>query len=704
MNLARVEIPFGAQTLVIETGKLAKQANGSVIVTYGGTAVLVTACMSGSPREGIDFFPLLVEYQEKTYSAGQIPGGFFKREGRPTQKEILTARVIDRPIRPLFPDGFFNEVQVVATVLSSDGENDPDILALIGASSALEISDIPFSGPIGAARVVMADGEFILNPTYEQREDAQLDFIVAAKGDGLVMIEGEGKEVPEDKVLEALKFAEDHMGTVVEIQKELKAQCGKAKADVATKPRNEALLQKIRETAGQRLTEVYGIADKTHRDEARAQLLKDLTADLSVYDSCKRSDDEQITEGSIRSLFDFVEYDEVRRLIFEEGRRADGRGPKEIRDLCGEVDFLPRTHGSSLFTRGQTQSLGVITLGSKRDEQLVESLEGTTYKNFMLHYNFPAFSVGEVRPMRGPSRRDIGHGTLASKAIRAVLPVKEDFPYTIRIVSEILESNGSSSMATVCSASMALMSAGVPIKAAVAGISVGLVTQEGKDPVLLTDIMGLEDHFGDMDFKVAGTRQGVNAIQMDLKISNVSVELLTAALQQSKEARLKILDVMDGVIDQPRPDVSEHAPKIVTGHILPDKIGSVIGPGGKIIKEIIERFECESIDIDDDGTVVVSAIGKDNAAQAMAYINKFMEEPQVGKIYNGVVKRVMNFGAFVEILPGREGLVHVSELSDTYVKDCSAVVKIGDEFKVKLVEIDKMKRLNLSKKQAAQEA
>ena len=390
----------------------------------------------------------------------------------------------------------------------------------------------------------------------------------------------------------------------------------------------------------------------------------------------------------------------IRRLIFEEGRRADGRGAAELRDLSGEVDALPRTHGSSIFTRGQTQSLGVITLGSKRDEQLVESLQGTTYENFMLHYNFPSFSVGEVRMMRGPSRRDIGHGALAAKAVKAVLPSKEDFPYTIRIVSEVLESNGSSSMATVCSASLALMSAGVPIKAPVAGISVGLVTQEGKEPVLLTDIMGLEDHFGDMDFKVAGTREGINAIQMDLKIQNVSVDLLKNALAQAKEARLKILDVMEKVIDKPRADVSDYAPKILIGQIPPDKIGAVIGPGGKVIKGIIETFECESVDINDDGTVFVSAIGKENANNAMAYINRFMEDPEVGKTYDAVVKKVMNFGAFCEILPGKEGLVHVSELSDEYVKDCNDVVKVGDTFRVKLNEIDKMKRLNLSKKMA----
>lgn len=700
MNVVKVEAPFGEQSLTIETGKVAKQANGAVVVTYGGTQVLVTACMSRSAREGIDFFPLMVEYQEKTYSAGKIPGGFFKREGRPTQKEILTARVIDRPIRPLFPEGMSNEVQVVATVLSSDGENDPDMLAMVGASAALEISDIPFSGPIAGARVAKVDDDFILNPTYEEREEASLDFIVVVKGDGLVMIEGEAQEAPEETILEALAFAESKLGVVIEAQKKLKAECGKENSDVITKSRNEEVLKKMRELSADKLTAVYSIGDKIERERERGALINGLVEDLSVYDSCKRTEDEEITAKSIHRLFEVIEYDEVRRLIFEEGRRADGRGPKELRELSGEVDFLPRTHGASLFTRGQTQSLGIITLGSKRDEQMVESLKGTTYDNFMLHYNFPSFSVGEVRMMRGPSRRDIGHGTLASKAIKAVLPSKEDFPYTIRIVSEILESNGSSSMATVCSGSMALMSAGVPIKASVAGISVGLVTQEGKEPVLLTDIMGLEDHFGDMDLKVAGTREGVNAIQMDLKIQNVSVDLLRNALAQAKEARLKILDMMDSVIDKPRDDVSDYAPKILIGHIPPDKIGSIIGPGGKTIKAIIEDFECESVDINDDGTVFVSAVGKDNAKNAMAHINRFMEDPVVGKTYDAVVKKVMNFGAFCEILPGKEGLVHVSELSDEYVKDCNDVVKVGDTFRVKLNEIDKMKRLNLSKKQA----
>ena len=700
MNLGKVEVPFGKETLIIESGKVAKQAGGAVMVTYGGTMVLVTVCMSESPREGMDFFPLFVEYQEKTYSAGQIPGGFFKREGRPTQKEILTARVIDRPIRPLFPDGVRNEVQVVATVFSSDGENDPDIFALIGASAALEISAIPFAGPIAGGRVALVNDEFVLNPTYAQREEALLDLTVAKKEDGLVMIEGEAKEVPEDKILAALKFADEKIGCVIEAQKKLRKQCGKDKADIAVNSPNEALLDKIRELAGKKLTSVYKIGDKMERDQARTALIEQLVADLNVYDSCRRNEDEEITAATVLKLFDVVEYDEVRRLIFEEGRRADGRGLKDVREVSGEVDILPRTHGSSLFTRGQTQSLGVVTLGNKRDEQLVESLEGTTYKNFMLHYNFPAFSVGEVKPMRGPSRRDIGHGALAAKALKAVLPTKEEFPYTVRIVSEILESNGSSSMATVCSGSMALMSAGVPVKSSVAGISVGLVTKEGKKPVLLTDIMGLEDHFGDMDFKVAGTSKGVNAVQMDLKIQNVSLDLLKDALAQSREARLMILEKMNAVISQSRADVSDYAPKIVCGQVPQEKIGAVIGPGGKTIKEMIERFECESIDIDDDGKVFVTAIGKDKAQKAIDYINGFTEEPEVGKIYDGVVKRVMNFGAFCEFLPGREGLVHVSELSDTYVKDCNEAVKVGDTFKVKLIEIDKMKRNNLSKKQA----
>ncbi len=699
MNLGRIEIPFGAQNLIIESGKLAKQANGAVTVTCGGTVVLVTACMAKKPREGIDFFPLMVEYQEKTYSAGRIPGGFFKREGRPTQKEILTCRVIDRPLRPLFPEGLFNDVQVVASVLSSDGENDPDILALVGASAALMVSDIPFFGPVGAVRVGMIEDELILNPTYEQREQCKLEMVIAGQEKGVNMIEGEAGMVPEEEVLKAIDFAFEALIPVAKIQKELQKEIGKPKTEVACVPTNEKLLDKLRGMAKDKLMEVYQIDVKQDREDALAELLAGLTADMSAFDDCKRSEDEEITEGEIRRLFDVIEYEEVRRLIVEKGKRADGRGVKDLRELTCEVNVLPRTHGASLFTRGQTQSLAVVTLGTKRDEQLIEALEGTTYQNFMLHYNFPSFSVGETRPMRGPGRREIGHGALAAKALKAVLPDKEAFPYTIRVVSEILESNGSSSMASVCAGAMSLMDAGVPVTDAVAGISVGLISN-GDQKILLTDIMGLEDHFGDMDFKVAGTRKGVTAIQLDLKIKEVSVELLGKAMEQARDARLAILDKMHATIPSSRDDISDYAPRILTCQVPEDKIGAIIGPGGKVVKKIIEDTGVTSIDIEDDGKVLVSSVDKESADKAVAIINSMIEEPEVGKIYPATVKRIMNFGAFCEFLPGKEGLVHVSELSKDYVKDVESVVKVGDQFNVKLIEIDKMGRVNLSKKQA----
>ncbi|MCR4337427.1 MAG: polyribonucleotide nucleotidyltransferase [Candidatus Omnitrophica bacterium] len=697
----RIEIPFGAQSLIIESGKLAKQANGAVTVTCGGTVVLVTACMSKKPREDVDFFPLMVEYQEKTYSAGKIPGGFFKREGRPTEKEILTSRVIDRPLRPLFPLGFYHDVQVVASVLSSDGENDPDILALVGASAALVISDIPFDGPVGAVRVAQVDGQLVVNPTYAQRTQADLDFVVAGIEAGINMIEGEALEVPENVVHDALALAFKELVAVARAQKELQKQVGKPIAKVEIQKPNEALVNKVRSLVGKRLTDVYQIGDKQQREEAAAELIADLTKDLSIFEGHGR-DGEEITQGTIRKIFELIEYEEVRRLVFQEKRRADGRGLKDIRPISSEVGVLPRTHGSSIFTRGQTQSLAIVTLGTKRDEQLIESLEDTTYKNFMLHYNFPSFSVGETRPMRGPGRREIGHGALAEKAIQAVLPSKEDFPYTIRVVSEILESNGSSSMATVCASSLALMDAGVPIKDTVAGISIGLITKD-QQAVLVTDIMGLEDHFGDMDFKVAGTRQGITAIQLDLKIEKISLDLLTQAMGQAKEARVFILGKMDEAISTAREEISQYAPRILICEVPVDKIGEVIGPGGKVIKKIMEDTGATSIDIEDDGRVLVSATNKDAAEKAVAIIRGLTEQPEIGKIYDAVVKRVMPFGAFCEFLPGREGLVHVSEISSTYVKDVNEVVKVGDRFKVKLVEIDKMNRMNLSKKQAEQQ-
>ena len=702
MKLGRIEIPFGAQNLIIESGKLAKQANGAVTVSCGGTVVLVTSCISKAPRVGMDFFPLTVEYQEKTYSAGRIPGGFFKREGRPTEKEILTSRVIDRPIRPLFPEGLYNDVQVVASVLSSDGENDPDILAVVGASAALTVSDIPFSGPIGAVRVGLVEGNFVLNPTFAQRQQSELDFVIVGHKDGLLMIEGESKELPENKVKEALEFGHKALIPISEIQDELRKEVGKPKADVELVKPNTALLKKVQEMVKGRLTKIYNISDKQEREDALHKLFEEITADMTAFDECKREGQEAITETEIRRIFEQIEYEEVRRMIFEENKRADGRGISDLRQITCEVGVLPRTHGSSLFTRGQTQSLAVVTLGTRTDEQLVEALEGTTYKSFMLHYNFPSFSVGETKPMRGPGRREIGHGALAGKSLEVVLPQKAEFPYTIRVVSEILESNGSSSMASVCAGTLALMDAGVPIKDPVAGISIGLVTR-GDKAVLLTDIMGLEDHFGDMDFKVSGTRKGITAIQLDLKISKITVDLLNKAMAQAKDARLKILDVMHATIPAPRPQTSEYAPKIATCHISPENIGDVIGSGGKTIKKIIEETGVNTIDIEDDGTVLVASNSHEAAEKAIKIILGMNEEPEIGKIYDVVVKKVTNFGAFCEFLPGRDGLCHVSELSNSYVKDPNTIVKVGDEFKVKLIGIDDMNRVNLSKKKADEE-
>ena len=698
MNLGRVEIPFGAQNLIIESGKLAKQANGAVTVICGGTVVLVTACMSDQVKEGTDFFPLMVEYQEKTYAAGRIPGGFFKREGRPTEKEILTSRVIDRPIRPLFPSGFYNEVQIVASVLSSDGEVDPDVLGVIGASAALSVSDIPFEGPIGAIRVGMVDQQFIINPTYQQREQSPLDLVIVGLQDGVIMIEGEAKEISEEKVLEAIGVGFKALQPVRAIQLELIKAIGKKKTKMEFFGISPQLVEGVKKMCSPRLPEIYRLPEKEKREEGVNALLKELTSDLTQFDTYKTAGRE-IKASNIKMALEQIEYEEIRRLIFQEHRRSDGRGFKDIRNISCEVDVLPRTHGSGLFTRGQTQSLSIATLGTRNDEQMIEALDGKSYKTFMLHYNFPSFSVGETKPMRGPGRREIGHGALAEKAIAPVLPGKEEFPYTVRVVSEVLESNGSSSMATVCAATLCLMDAGVPIKEAVAGISIGLITGE-KESVLLTDIMGVEDHFGDMDFKIAGTRKGITAIQLDLKIKGISLDLLSKGIFQAKEARFVILDKMHAAISQPRVELSNYAPRIVTLHIGPDKIGEIIGPGGKMIRKIIEETGVTTIDIEDDGTVLVASSNKEAVDKAVKFINGMTEEPEIGRIYSGKVKRVMNFGAFVEFLPGKEGLVHVSELSKEFTKDINSAVKIGDEFKVKLIEVDQMKRVNLSKKQA----
>ncbi len=689
MQNKSLKIKFGKNDLIIETGKFAKQANGSVTITYGATVILLTACMSGEIREGQDFFPLTVEYQEKTYAAGRIPGGFFKREGRPSENEILGSRLIDRPIRPLFPEGFLNEVQVMAIVLSSDGENDPNVLALIGASAALSISDIPFNGPLASCRVARINNGFVLNPTYVETESADLEVVVAANKSGVVMLESKAKEVSEEEYLEAVKFGMENLKPILVMQEEFARLYGKPKAKVELKLIDPALMQKLESLASDKLAKVYKLTKKEEREENIDLLAKELETQL-------------ITEGflapDIKAGLHEVEKRHVRKMVTEESVRIDGRSFKEIRPISCEVSVLPRTHGTGLFTRGQTQALAVTTLGTGQDEQLIEALDGERKKSFMLHYNFPSFSVGETRPVRSPGRREIGHGALAEKALLAVMPSKERFPYTVRVVSEILESNGSSSMASVCAATLSLMDAGVPIKEAVGGVALGLV-KEGKKTVILTDIAGLEDHFGDMDFKVAGTKTGVTAVQMDLKIDGISIELLKDCLAQSKEGRLFILDKISTALTAPRAELSAYAPRIDVLKINTEKIGELIGPGGKTIKAIIAATGA-SIDIKDDGTVLVGSVDAEKSDAAIKMIRAITDEVEVGRVYFGKVKRVMQFGAFVEIAPRKEGLVHVSELSKEFIKKIDDVVKVGDEFKVKVIGVDELGRINLSKKQA----
>jgi polyribonucleotide nucleotidyltransferase len=684
-------IKFGRADLILETGSIAKQANGSITITYGGTVVLVTACMSTKIREGQGFFPLTVEYQEKTYAAGRIPGGFFKREGRPSESEILTARLIDRPTRPLFPKGMLNEVQVMAIVLSSDGENDPDILAVTGASVALSISDIPFNGPLACCRVARVNNELILNPTYKEIEAAELDVVVAGNHKGVMMLESRCNEVSEEVYAEALAFGYESLKPLLHAQDEFAKQYGKPKSSVEFKIVDLELKKRIEDLAANRLKEIYKLASKEAREDQVDLLAKELETTL-VTDACAA---QQVKDALVE-----VEEGLVRMKIIEDGVRVDGRSLKEIRSITCQVPLLPRTHGSALFTRGQTQSLAVTTLGTGDDEQKFEALEGERYKTFMLHYTFPPFSVGETGPVRGPGRREIGHGALAEKSLLAVIPSKEKFPYTIRVVSEILESNGSSSMATVCAAALSLMDAGVPIKEAVSGIALGLI-KEGDKEVILTDIAGVEDHFGDMDFKVAGTKNGMTAVQLDLKIDGVSVDLLKRSLAQSKEGRMFILGKMSEALTAPRAELSSYAPRIEVLKINTEKIGELIGPGGKNIKAIIAATGA-SIDIKDDGTVLVGSDQPDKSDAAIKMIRAITDDVEIGRIYIGKVKRIMPFGAFCELAPRKEGLVHVSELSDKFVKTVEEVVKIGDEIRVKVIGIDELGRIKLSKKQAEQ--
>jgi len=688
MESLRVEEKINGNLLVIETGKVAKQADGAVTVQYGETVVLVTAVMDKEIKEG-DFLPLTVEYQEKTYAAGKIPGGFFKREGRPSEKEILTARLIDRPIRPLFPKGLRNEIQIVAMVLSSDIRNDPDILGLIGASSALHISDIPFLGPVGAVRVGRLNNEFIINPTYSELDNSELDLVVAGTREGVIMLEGFAKELPEKTIREAIEFALPYINKIIDLQDRLKELCGKEKRNLDLQKIDSSLLELVRENSIAKLNEINKLSDREKRVEAMEELVKELTEKLSYLEGCD--------EEKIRNALFEVEREEIRKIIINTKRRIDGRAFTDIRPISCEVGILPRTHGSSLFTRGQTQSLVVTTLGTSTDEQMIEALEGETFKKFMLHYNFPPFSVGEVRPIKGPGRREIGHGALAERALLPVMPKEEEFPYTIRVVSDILESNGSSSMATVCGASLSLMDAGVPIKKAVSGVAMGLIKEDNEE-IILTDIAGLEDHYGDMDFKIAGTADGITAIQMDLKIRGIDVELIEKIMLQAKSARLFVLEKMNQTIDKPRDKISSYAPKIYNIKLTPEKIALIIGPGGRNIRRIIGETGVE-INIGDDGLVSISSIDEANLNRAVEMVNSLIQEIKVGEIYKGKITRVASFGAFCELYPGKEGLIHISELSHKFVKDVSDIVKVGDEVNVKVIGIDDQGRISLSLKQ-----
>jgi polyribonucleotide nucleotidyltransferase len=686
--IVKKEKEVGGRLLSIETGRVARQANGAVLVRYADTMVLAVVTCAKEAREDLDFFPLSVEYQGKTYAAGKIPGGFFKREGRPGQKEILSARLIDRPIRPLFPKNFKNETQVVVFVLSSDQQNDADILGGIGASAALSISDIPFEGPIASVRVGKIENEFILNPTFTQLEESTLSLVVSGTYDSILMVEGEANELGEEEMVAALKFGHQYIREIIDLQRELIAEIPVTKMEVPEPEIPEGLQEKVEEFSASQIREAIKIQEKKTRREQIAQLRDELLEMLG----------EEYEEYAtlVKSLLEDIEKREVRSMILNQGVRLDGRGMDDIRDVTCEISFLPRTHGSALFTRGQTQSLGTTTLGTKVDEQIIDALEGDSTKSYMLHYNFPGFSVGEAKPFRGTSRREVGHGDLAERSLMPVLPAEDGFPYTIRIVSEILESNGSSSMATVCSGSLSLMDAGVPVKCHVAGIAMGLIKEESEVRIL-TDILGDEDYLGDMDFKVAGTRGGITAFQMDIKISGLTFEIMTEALEKARAARYKILDTMEQTIDRPRADISPYAPRILSLMIPVDKIGAVIGPGGKVIRGIIEQTGAK-IDIDDSGLVIIASTDVNAAEEAQKMVQALVEEPEVGKEYHAVVKKIMDFGAFAEFLPGKEGLIHISELDERRVAKVTDVVNLGDAVDVVLKKIDREGRYNLSRK------
>ncbi|RMG87324.1 MAG: polyribonucleotide nucleotidyltransferase [Candidatus Dadabacteria bacterium] len=685
-----VEIDLGGRALTIETGRMARQAHGAVVVSYGGTVVLVTAVAAEEPREGIDFFPLTVNFQSKTFAAGKIPGGFFKREGRPPDYDTLASRLIDRPIRPLFPKGFRSETQIIATVLSHDSQNSPDVLGIVGASAALSISDIPFQGPIAAVRVGYVDGEYVVNPTLEQLERSRLNLVVAGTRDAVTMVESGSKMLSEEEVLKAIELGHAEIRRIVELQDRLVEQAGKPKREIPAVEPDPEIEARVAPIFAEHGVAAYNEPRKKARYALLRQAKKALVEALT--------EEERLREKEYLAAFDDLAKRHVRRMILEEGRRIDGRGLADIRPIDCQVGVLPRTHGSALFTRGETQALVVTTLGTSSDEQLIDALEGEYYKRFMLHYNFPPFSVGEARFLRAPSRREIGHGALAERALEPLLPDQETFPYTIRVVSEVLESNGSSSMATVCGGSLSLMDAGVPVAAPVAGIAMGLII-EGDRYAVLSDILGDEDHLGDMDFKVAGTREGITALQMDIKVAGITPEIMRQALEQARQGRLHILGEMEKAISAPRPDISPYAPRITVIKINPEKIKDVIGPGGKMIRKIIQETQT-SIDIEDDGSVMIASTNEEQCKKAIKMIEDLTQEAEVGRVYEGIVRRVTDYGAFVEIFPGTDGLLHISEIDKERVNKVTDYMKEGDTVPVKVISIDNTGRIKLSRKAA----
>jgi polyribonucleotide nucleotidyltransferase len=689
----KIELDYHGRPLTIEVGRVAKQADGAAWVSYGETVVLVTAVAAREIKLDTDFFPLTVDYLEKTFAAGKIPGGFFKREGRPSEKEILTCRLIDRSIRPLFSDGLRCETQVIATVLSADRENDPDVVAMLGASAALHVSDIPFNGPLAGVRVGRIDGRWVINPTQSDLQESDTDIFISGSRDAIVMVEGGAQMVPEDEILEALFAGHEAIQPLLDIQEQLRRELGKPKRQVPLAELDAGIVKLVDELALAKLQQAMEIPEKQERYKRLAEIKSEVVAQGGTEVPGK--------EKQIKAAFDELKRKYFRGLVIERERRIDGRGLKDIRPITCDVEVLPRTHGSALFTRGETQALVVATLGTASDEQRVDALLGEHYKKFMLHYNFPPFSVGEVKFLRGPGRREIGHGNLAERALVPVLPREDSFPYTIRVVSEILESNGSTSMATVCGGSLSLMDAGVPVLAPVAGIAMGLI-KEGEHVRVLSDILGEEDHLGDMDFKVAGTAAGVTSLQMDIKISGVNRDIMRVALHQAKEGRQHILRVMNETLAESRSAVSGHAPRIITLKVKPDKIREIIGPGGKVIRGIVEATGVK-IDVEDDGTVTIASSDEVASRKAIEMVQRIAAEAEIGKIYKGTVRKIVEFGAFVEILPGTDGLVHISQLAPERVRKVSDVLKEGDEVLVKVLEIDKQGKIRLSRKEALQE-